>query len=346
MARYLIVDHERSNFSISQTRWSEDITPQILPLPSMTDKATAKSTQTPFADYNFINGSLAIDAGLITGIIFVPLSACIIAAFVIHYCPLYKRHREILRLFKDKEFRYVSETADINNYTRDFSIRKAPRFIISHLALSQGKSEMNISEGPNALSRPPLKGRSLFSRLRMHWSNGKEYTWINKFKLYVESWSGEAWDWWPLCPSFEQPEEGDFSQSQPNSEQNRANSAITRGLPFRATTKGKSIYRSDNGDVSNKGVDPSAPITVVDIVPPSSFTGFVLFGVHGSQRLQGAYLRLAQIEVSDKDDDEFFDQMIVEFKRLRGFLRRTFSIWVFHTCEFIMVRLIDRPRTA
>ena len=346
MARYLIVDHERSNFSISQTRWSEDITPQILPLLSMTDKATARSTQRPFANYNYICSSLVMDAGLITGIISIALPACIIVALATYSYRRYRRQCATLRFIKDGKLGHVPETADINNHTRDFSIRKAPRLVISHLALSQGKSEMNISKGPNALSRPPLKGRSLFSRLRIYWSNGKEYTCINKLKLYVESWSGEAWDWWPLCRSFEQPEEGDFSQSQPNSEQNRANSAITRGLPFRATSKGNSIYRSDNDIFFYKGVEPSAPITVVDIVPPSSFTGFVLFGVHGSQRLQSAYLRLAQIEVSDKDDDEFFDQIIVEFRRLRGFLRRTFSIWVFHTCEFIMVRLIDRPRTA
>ena len=60
--------------------------------------------------------------------------------------------------------------------------------------LEQRESEMNISEKPNALSRLSLIRRSLSSRLRMHWSNGKEYTCINKFKLYVESWSGETWD--------------------------------------------------------------------------------------------------------------------------------------------------------
>ena len=320
----------------------------------MTDKATAKSTQRPFTNYNYISSSLVMDAGLITGIVSVTgtgiisfaLPACIIVAFVTYSYRRYRRQCATLRSFKDKKLGHVPETADVNNHIRGFSIRKAPRLVISHLTVSKGKSEMNISEGPNALSRPSLKGRSLFSRLRIYWSNRKEYTYINKLKLYVESWSGEAWDWWPLCPSFEQPEEADFSQSQQNSEQNRANSAITKGLPFRATSKGNTIHRSENDDVSNKGVYPSAPITVVDVVPPSSFTGFVLFGVHGSQRLQSAYLRLAQIEVSDKDDDEFFDQMIVEFRRLRGFLRRTFSIWVFHTCEFIMVRLIDRPRIA
>ena len=309
----------------------------------MTDKATAKSAQGPFAIYSYSNHSPVMDAGLIAGIIFVPMSACIIAAFVTYSYRLYRRQCATLRSIEDKKSRHVPETADVNNYTRDFSIGKPPKLVISHLALSQGKSQMNISEGPNALSRPSLKGRSLFSPLRMHWSNGKEYTWTNELKLYVESWSGEAWDWWPLCPSFEQPEEGDFSQSQPNSEQSRSNSAITGGIPFRAASKGNPTYQSHNDHVSNEGTDRSAPNTAVEIVPPSNFTGFILFGVHGSQRLQSAYLRLAQIEVNDKDDDEFFDQLIVEFRRLRGFLRRAISIWVFHTCEFIMVRLSDRP---
>ncbi len=251
---------------------------------------------------------------------------------------------------------------------------------------------MNNSEGPKASSRPWFKWGSLFSRLLMHWLDGKEFVCINKLKLHVESWSGEAWDWWPLRPSFEQPRgdesrfrwhylsglftspwlrhtenrksfrhrhksvleeadpqstanEGDSWHSQSDSEQSRAKSTITGGLPserpFQATSNGNSTCHSDNDDISKKGMDPSAPNTAVDIVPPSNFTGFILFGVHGSQRLQSAYLRLAQIDVLDKDDDGFFDQMIVEFGRLRGFLRRTFSIWVFHTCEFIKVRLSD-----
>ena len=251
---------------------------------------------------------------------------------------------------------------------------------------------MNNSEGPNASSRPWFKRGSLHSRLLMHWSNEKEFICLNKLKLHVESWSGEAWDWWPLCPSFEPPgedesrlrlhtlhelstlpwlrhsenrksfkhrhcpgleetnpqstgNEGDFRPSQSTSEQGRAKSAITSGLPlerpFQATPNGNLSCHSDNDDVSRKGMDPSAPITAVDIVSPSNFTGYILFGVHGSQRLQSAYLRLAQIDVLDKDDDGFFDQMIVEFGRLRGFLRRTFSIWVFHTCEFITVRISD-----
>ncbi len=375
----------------SQNKWSEDIAAQIVPSSSMTDSTTAKSAQTLFATYGFILSSLFMRAGLVTGIIVVVLLLCALSIATYSY----RRHRcrsATSRSFEDKNLGRFPEPAGVNSNTRIFSFGKALRLVIGHLVLSKGKSEVNNSEGPNAPSRPWYKGGSLSSRLRMHWLNEKEFVCVNKLKLYVESWSGEAWDWWPLCPSLEQPgedesglilhnlnglstlpwlrhtenrktfrprhwsvleeanpqstaNEGDFWQSQSTSEPSRARSAITGGLPserpFQATSNGNSSCHSDNDDVSRKGMDPSAPITAVDIVPPSNFTGFILFGVHGSQRLQSAYLRLAQIDVLDKDDDGFFDQMIVEFGRLRGFLRRTFSIWVFHTCDFITVRLSD-----
>ena len=357
----------------------------------MINNARAKSAQRSLANSNYISSSLVIDAGLITGIIVAALLACIIVAFAIHSS--YRRYRCQFRSFEDKKLGRVSGPVGVNG----FSFREALKLVIRHLFLSKGKSEMNISEGLNAPSKSSLIGRSLSSRLRMRLSNGKKYACINKLKLYVESWSGEAWDWWPLCPSIEQlgrdesrlkwhnisgpstlppsrhaenPKflghkhwtvlekarlqstayEGDFPQSQSNSEQSRANSAISRGLPlerpYRATSRSNSTYHSDDDDFSKKGVDPSAPITAIDIVPPSNFTGFILFGVYGSQRLQSANLRLAQIDVFGKDDDGFFDQMIVEFRRLRGLFRRTFSIWIFHTCEFVMVRLSDEPWIA
>lgn len=39
---------------------------------------------------------------------------------------------------------------------------------------------------------------------RMHVMSGEEYNIINSTKLYVEYLTGEAWDWWPLRPSFRQ----------------------------------------------------------------------------------------------------------------------------------------------
>ena len=105
-----------------------------------------------------------------------------------------------------------------------------------------------------------------------------------------------------------------------------------------ATSEIGSSDQSDDEAGSGKKTNPSSAGTAVDIVPPSKLTGFVLFGVYGSKRLQSACLRLAQIDVVvHNDDDSFFDEMVVQYQKLRGFFRRVFSIWVFHTCDFIMV---------
>ena len=95
---------------------------------------------------------------------------------------------------------------------------------------------------------------------------------------------------------------------------------------------------SESGSFDQPNDDAGSRRNTVEIIPSSNTTGFVLFGVYGSKRLQSASLRLAQINVAVySDDDSFFDEMAVQYRKLRGFLRRIFSIWVFHTCEFIMV---------
>ena len=115
-------------------------------------------------------------------------------------------------------------------------------------------------------------------------------------------------------------------------------SEVSAGSPSPPTSEGDSSDQPGDEAGSRKDHDASAEGTAVEIVPLSNLTGFVLFGVHGSKRLQSACLRLAQIDVAVyKDDDSFFDEMTVQYRKLRGFLRRVFSIWVFQTCEFIMV---------
>lgn len=205
----MIVDYERSNFSISQNNWSADITPQIVPLSSMTDNATARSAQRSFANYIYIDyicisSSLLMDAGFIPGIIVVALLACMVVTFVTLSCRRYRCQFATSRSFEDGTVGRFLEPAGVNRFTGLFSIRNALDFVVRHLVLSKRKSKMNNLEGPTAPWRPSLNGRSLSSSLRMHWLTGKEYTCINKLKLYVESWTGEAWDWWPFRPSLEQ----------------------------------------------------------------------------------------------------------------------------------------------
>jgi hypothetical protein len=69
--------------------------------------------------------------------------------------------------------------------------------------------------------------------------------------------------------------------------------------------------------------------------------GFILFAVYGAPRLQSGRLRLAQIDIKKHaHDDSFFDEMAVQFKRLRGLFRWYLSIWIFQACTFSMVRFL------
>ena len=132
------------------------------------------------------------------------------------------------------------------------------------------------------------------------------------------------------------PSERHFSTSTSTSQSSE--SEVSAGNSSPATSEGDSSDQPDDEAGSRKKNDALATSTAVEIVPLSNLSGFVLFGVHGSKHLQNACLRLAQIDVAVyKDDDSFFDEMTVQYRKLRGFLRRVFSIWVFQTCEFIMV---------
>lgn len=121
---------------------------------------------------------------------------------------------------------------------------------------------------------------------------------------------------------------GDFSASQMSSVTSDSDSS---DLP-------DEDVGSDKDQHSEGGASNAGNSVAVDIVPPSKMKGYVLFGVQGSRRLQSARTRLTHIDVEVfKDDDSFFDEMNVQYKTLRGYFRWMLSIWIFHTCEFIMV---------
>jgi hypothetical protein len=60
---------------------------------------------------------------------------------------------------------------------------------------------------------------------------------------------------------------------------------------------------------------------------------YVLFGVTA-----GEDLHLAQIEVQDSKDDQFFEQLRERYNELRGFFRKWFGIWQYSHSEFVKVR--------
>ncbi len=135
---------------------------------------------------------------------------------------------------------------------------------------------------------------------------------------------------------------GAASNSSSSSQISGSRSSDGRSSPATSDT-GCSSPPSDNAECDDDGLseqekDHSDNVVAVNIVPPSKLIGYVLFGVEGSKRLRSSKTRLTQIDLNVcKDDDSFFDEMKVQYKELRGYLRWTFSIWVFHTCEFIMV---------
>jgi hypothetical protein len=59
---------------------------------------------------------------------------------------------------------------------------------------------------------------------------------------------------------------------------------------------------------------------------------YVLFGVAAGEDLQ-----LAQIEVQDFKDDQFFEHLRERYNELRGFFRKWFGIWQYSHSEFVKV---------
>jgi hypothetical protein len=51
----------------------------------------------------------------------------------------------------------------------------------------------------------------------------------------------------------------------------------------------------------------------------------------------GEDLHLAQIEVHNHEDDQFFQMLKENYHELRGLLREWFGIWKFSHCDFVKV---------
>jgi hypothetical protein len=69
-----------------------------------------------------------------------------------------------------------------------------------------------------------------------------------------------------------------------------------------------------------------------NIVMQDKGTIYVLFGVTAGEDLQ-----LAQIEVQDFKDDQFFEHLRERYNELRGFFRKWFGIWQYSHSEFVKV---------
>jgi hypothetical protein len=59
---------------------------------------------------------------------------------------------------------------------------------------------------------------------------------------------------------------------------------------------------------------------------------FIFFGV-----ATGEEYHLSQIETLKLSDDKFFSKLSEEYKRMKGWMRRWFSVWKYSHCDFSMV---------
>lgn len=74
----------------------------------------------------------------------------------------------------------------------------------SHIVESRDSSFERQKQQTSAIGEVDNGHLETADTSRMHATNGEEFTLVNSIKLYVESLTGEAWDWWPLRPSFRQ----------------------------------------------------------------------------------------------------------------------------------------------
>lgn len=137
--------------------------------------------------------------------------------------------------------------------------------------------------------------------------------------------------------SVESEDSTDRTSNNGNSSENSERSTLEHGPVVSSSTSLTDDGGAEDTDEHDQTSGASGG-TAVNINPSSRINGFVLFGVKGSRRLRSARTRLAQIDTRiHKDDDSFFDEMAVQFKKLRGGVRYLFSIWAFGSCETVVV---------
>ena len=118
-------------------------------------------------------------------------------------------------------------------------------------------------------------------------------------------------------PQSQRTSQGSFtsSSSKPTAPQGGHNMAqITK----RDSTHNRTEAAGDNSAMKNF----SLPLRSL----------FVLLGVG-----LGDGNQLAQIEISNCKDDDFFQQLRTSYNTTKGFLRRVFGIWIYAHCDFFKV---------
>ena len=92
--------------------------------------------------------------------------------------------------------------------------------------------------------------------------------------------------------------------------------------------------RTPIGNSPSRSIPALATDQGAGVFIPATSELSVLFAVQGARRT----LELAHINVDQKVDDEaFFHNIRIRYKKKRGFLRYWLSIWQLNDCEMAMV---------
>lgn len=116
-------------------------------------------------------------------------------------------------LLNEEEQHFFSTAKDFIKTSSAFAILRASvlefaqRIFQWRLAELISRAEWDSSELEtsrwNAFAHEIYHFRPSFITLSHH-----NKSWVNKLKVNVERWTGEAWDWWPLCPADNPPSAG------------------------------------------------------------------------------------------------------------------------------------------
>jgi hypothetical protein len=115
-----------------------------------------------------------------------------------------------------------------------------------------------------------------------------------------------------------------------------SSSVLCSTSPTTQPSSGIASMRAPSVQMCRPGTSTTGNGGVPVSIPSSSNSElFIIFGVEGGRRtLEIAHLNTLKL----KDDSEFFKHLCREYRRLRGYLRRWFSIWQLRYCDFVKVR--------
>ena len=181
---------------------------------------------------------------------------------------------------------------------------------------------------------------------------------IDQWKYKIEQLSSVSWNWWPLqepiypllpdqvyllwqcrCGARRRAQVPAWLSNSLGQVSNRFNSSSRSTLPTytQSTPMQAQVGPGNNADSSQQGSNTStlgSSGTAISALP--KMAGYVFLGVKC-----GDENRVAEINVHGLGDDKFFEELREEYYKMKGYLRRFFSIWRYAHCDFVKFEKFD-----